>query len=128
MSFEHMKSAVAARAGLSKAQTDQALTAFIEHLQTSLVQGEKISLPGVGQFEVADRYPGGAEVPPGVASGTRLESASRWQSLPLAIPLPCPPFVPRFASRISLASRKICSRKTPPMRSSSYRQNCIVVR
>ncbi|MEZ5934861.1 MAG: HU family DNA-binding protein, partial [Alphaproteobacteria bacterium] len=28
---------------------------FIEHLQTSLSQGEKISLPGVGQFEIAER-------------------------------------------------------------------------
>ena len=55
MSFEHLKAAVAARAGLSKAQTDQALTAFIEHLQTTLGQGDKISLPGVGQFEVAER-------------------------------------------------------------------------
>lgn len=55
MSFENLKSAVAARAGLSKAETDQALTAFIEHLQTSLGQGDKINLPGVGQFEVADR-------------------------------------------------------------------------
>ncbi|MEM7042525.1 MAG: HU family DNA-binding protein [Pseudomonadota bacterium] len=55
MSFEDLKSAVAARAGLSKSQTDQALGAFIEHLQTTLGQGEKVSLPGVGQFEVADR-------------------------------------------------------------------------
>ena len=55
MSFEDLKSAVAARAGLSKAQTDQALTAFIEHLQTTLGQGDKISLPGVGQFEIAER-------------------------------------------------------------------------
>ena len=55
MSFEHLKAAVAARAGLSKAQTDQALSAFIEHLQTTLGQGDKVSLPGVGQFEVAER-------------------------------------------------------------------------
>lgn len=55
MSFEDLKSAVAARAGLSKAQTGQALTAFIEHLQTSLSQGDKVSLPGAGQFEVAER-------------------------------------------------------------------------
>ena len=46
MSFEDLKSAVAARAGLSKAQTDQAITAFMEHVQTSLSQGDKISLPG----------------------------------------------------------------------------------
>ncbi|MGH1483098.1 MAG: HU family DNA-binding protein [Geminicoccales bacterium] len=55
MSFEDLKSAVAARSGLSKAQADQALCAFIEHLQASLGQGEKVSLPGVGQFEIADR-------------------------------------------------------------------------
>jgi DNA-binding protein HU-beta len=55
MSFEDLKSAVAARAGLSKAQTDQALTALIEHVQTALGKGDKISLPGVGQFEIAER-------------------------------------------------------------------------
>ena len=55
MSFEDLKAAVADRAGLSKAQAGQALTAFIEHLQTSLGQGDKVSLPGVGQFEVAER-------------------------------------------------------------------------
>ena len=55
MSFEDLKSAVAARAGLSKTQTEQALTAFVEHLQTTLGQGDKISLPGVGQFEIAER-------------------------------------------------------------------------
>ncbi len=41
--------------GLSKAQAGQAITAFIEHLQTSLRQGEKVTLPGVGHFEVAER-------------------------------------------------------------------------
>jgi DNA-binding protein HU-beta len=55
MSFEDLKSAVAARAGLSTAQPDQALTALIEHVQTALGKGDKISLPGVGQFEIAER-------------------------------------------------------------------------
>ena len=55
MSFEDLKAAVAARSGLSKAQTSQALAAFIEHLQTSLGEGDTISLPGVGNFEVAER-------------------------------------------------------------------------
>ena len=55
MSFENLKAAVAARAGLSKAETDQALSAFIEHVQIVLGQGDKVSLPGVGQFEVAER-------------------------------------------------------------------------
>ena len=31
------------------------ITALIEHVQTSLSQGDKISLPGVGHFEVAER-------------------------------------------------------------------------
>jgi len=55
MSFDDLKTAVAARAGLSKVRTDQALSAFIDHLQTALAQGDKVSLPGVGQFEVGDR-------------------------------------------------------------------------
>ena len=55
MSFEDLKAEVAARSGLSKAETSQAITAFIDHLQTSLGQGDKISLPGVGQFVVAER-------------------------------------------------------------------------
>lgn len=55
MNFEDLKSAVAARAGLSKVETDQALSAFLEHLKTSLSQGEKVTLPGLGQFEVAER-------------------------------------------------------------------------
>lgn len=55
MSFNDLKSAVAARSGLTKAQTDQALSAFFDHLKTSLSQGDKVSLPGVGQFEVGER-------------------------------------------------------------------------
>lgn len=55
MSFEDLKSAVATSAGLSKDETGKAITAFIEHLQTSLSQGDKVSLPGVGHFEVAER-------------------------------------------------------------------------
>lgn len=55
MSFEDLKSAVATSSGLSKAQAGQAITAFIEHLQTSLSQGDKVSLPGVGNFEIAER-------------------------------------------------------------------------
>lgn len=55
MSFEDLKSAVATSSGLSKAQAGQALTAFIEHVQMSLSQGDKVSLPGVGNFEVAER-------------------------------------------------------------------------
>lgn len=55
MSFEDFKAAVAGRAGLSKADAGQAIAAFLEHLQTSLSQGDKVSLPGFGQFEVAER-------------------------------------------------------------------------
>ena len=55
MSFDNLKSAIAAETDLSKAQAGEAMTALIEHLQTSLGQGDKVSLPGVGQFEVAER-------------------------------------------------------------------------
>jgi DNA-binding protein HU-beta len=55
MSFEDLKSAVATSSGLSKAQAGQAITAFIEHLQTALSRGNKVSLPGVGHFEIAER-------------------------------------------------------------------------
>lgn len=55
MSFEDLKAAVAARSGLSKTETGKALTGFIEHLQTSLGQGDRITLPGLGQFEVTER-------------------------------------------------------------------------
>ena len=55
MSFEDLKSAVATSSGLSKEETGKAITAFIEHLQSSLSQGDKASLPGVGHFEVAER-------------------------------------------------------------------------
>ncbi|MGI9449637.1 MAG: HU family DNA-binding protein [Geminicoccaceae bacterium] len=55
MTFEELKSAIANRSGLSKSDTSMAITAFIEHLQTSLGNGDKVSLPGVGQFEVTER-------------------------------------------------------------------------
>ena len=55
MSFDDLKSAVAAKTGMSKAQTDQTLSAFFDELKTSLSQGDKVSLPGLGQFEVGER-------------------------------------------------------------------------
>jgi DNA-binding protein HU-beta len=55
MTFDDLKSAVANGSGLSKVQAGQAITAFSEHLQTSLSQGEKVSLPGLGRFEIAER-------------------------------------------------------------------------
>jgi len=55
MSFENLKSAVADKSGLTKDQTCQSLSAFFEHLKDSLSQGEKVVLPGVGQFEVSER-------------------------------------------------------------------------
>ncbi|MGI9500639.1 MAG: HU family DNA-binding protein [Geminicoccaceae bacterium] len=55
MTFDDLKSSVAISSGLSKAQAGQAITAFVDHLQTRLSQGDRVSLPGVGQFEVAER-------------------------------------------------------------------------
>ena len=54
MNFESLKSVVAAKSGLSRAQAGQAIIALIEHLQASLGSGDKIRLPGLGQFEIAE--------------------------------------------------------------------------
>lgn len=55
MTFEDFKSSVAVTSGLSKEQAGQAITAIIEHIQTTLGEGGKVSLPGLGQFETAER-------------------------------------------------------------------------
>ncbi len=55
MTFKDLKSAVASTAGLSKAQAGDAITALIKHIQTTLEQGDKVALPGLGRFEVSER-------------------------------------------------------------------------
>jgi len=48
-------SAVAHKAGLSKKDSEKAVTAFIDSVTEALVADEKISLVGFGTFEVKSR-------------------------------------------------------------------------
>lgn len=46
---------VAAKAGLSKKDSERAVNAVIEGIQEALTKGEKVSLIGFGTFEVRER-------------------------------------------------------------------------
>ena len=48
-------SAIAARSGLSKKDSEKALTATFDAIQESLVEGEKVQLVGFGIFDVKER-------------------------------------------------------------------------
>ena len=48
-------SAIAAKSGLSKKDSEKALTATFDAIQESLVGGEKVQLVGFGIFDVKDR-------------------------------------------------------------------------
>ena len=48
-------SAIAAKSGLSKKDSEKALTATFEAIQQALVSGEKVQLVGFGIFDVKDR-------------------------------------------------------------------------
>lgn len=75
MNFNDLRMAVADKTGLSKGDSDQAIRAFVDCLQTSLGQGDKVGVPGLGQFEIAergareDRTPGPARQWPSRPSG-----------------------------------------------------------
>lgn len=47
--------AVAAKAGLTKADADRAIKALCEEIQSVLVKGDKVALPGFGTFSVSKR-------------------------------------------------------------------------
>jgi len=47
--------AVASRAGLSQADADRAVNAFIDAIADALTRGEKVTVTGFGTFEVRDR-------------------------------------------------------------------------
>jgi len=55
MNKAELISAIAAEAGLSKADSKKALDAFISSVSNSLKAGEKVSLIGFGSFSVASR-------------------------------------------------------------------------
>ena len=47
--------AVAAKAGLTKADSDRAIKAFAEVVTGALKKGEKVAIPGFGTFSVSKR-------------------------------------------------------------------------
>jgi len=48
-------SAIAAKSGLNKKNSEAALNAFMETVEDSLAQGEKITLVGFGTFGIRER-------------------------------------------------------------------------
>ena len=55
MNKMEMVDAVASRAGLSKADADRAVNAFIDAIGDALARGEKVTVTGFGTFEVRQR-------------------------------------------------------------------------
>ena len=55
MNKTELVDAVASRAGLSKADADRAVNAFVDAVEGALVRGEKVTVTGFGTFEVRDR-------------------------------------------------------------------------
>jgi DNA-binding protein HU-beta len=55
MNLEDLKGAVANKTELSKADAGRAVAALFDCIQDGLRQGDKVSIPGFGTFEVADR-------------------------------------------------------------------------
>lgn len=55
MNKMEMVDAVASRAGLSKADADRAVNAFIDAIGDALARGEKVTVTGFGTFEVRSR-------------------------------------------------------------------------
>ena len=47
--------AVAEAAGLTKTDSDKAVNAFIEAVQSTVKGGDKVTIPGFGTFSVSDR-------------------------------------------------------------------------
>lgn len=55
MNKQELLSAMAEKSGLTKKDSEAALSAFIESVQDALKGGEKVQLIGFGSFEVRDR-------------------------------------------------------------------------
>ncbi len=55
MNKTELVAAIAAKAELSKKDSEKALTAFIEAVTEELKKGEKVQLVGFGTFEVSER-------------------------------------------------------------------------
>ena len=55
MNKADLVSMIAAKSNLTKKDSESALNAFVETVQTALKKGEKIQLVGFGTFEVRER-------------------------------------------------------------------------
>ena len=55
MNKADLVSMIAAKSNLTKKDSESALNAFVETVQTALQNGEKIQLVGFGTFEVSER-------------------------------------------------------------------------
>lgn len=55
MNKQELLSAIAEKSGLTKKDSEAALSAFISTVQETLKKGEKVQLIGFGSFEVRDR-------------------------------------------------------------------------
>jgi len=55
MTKAELISVVAEKSGLTKKDSDKAVTAMIDAVTEALVKGDKVSLVGFGTFEVKDR-------------------------------------------------------------------------
>ena len=55
MNKNELVAAIAERSGLTKKDSEKAVSAFMETVQSTLAQGEKVSLVGFGTFEVRER-------------------------------------------------------------------------
>lgn len=52
MNRTELREAIATETGLSGSQADQALTAVLDTITSTLAKGEKVTLPGFGTFEI----------------------------------------------------------------------------
>lgn len=57
MNKADLVNAVAERTGLTKKQSEAAVTALVEAIEEALKKGERVSLVGFGTFEVRSRRP-----------------------------------------------------------------------
>ena len=55
MNKSELIAAMAADSGLSKADTEKALNAFLDQVEKALKAGDKVQLTGFGSFEVKER-------------------------------------------------------------------------
>ena len=81
MTLDDLCSAVAEKAGLTKADSGKAVRALLDCIKDALAKGEKVPLPGFGAFDVIDRAARtgrnphtGAEIKIAASKGVRFKA------------------------------------------------------